>query len=258
MKLLRKLLIRTIALVVLLYPPPGYAQWTESGLQDQPAAVGGVTHRHIEMEASGTGESATLDLAIFSGKSAALRVIDNGETRGSLADAMRSSNCIAGINGGYFDPEFRPIGLRIADRKTITPIGHGRLMSGIIVSDGSVEIVRVAEFRRATRPVAALECGPMLVDGAKPVRGLEASRSARRTFVASGNAGRVALGSTSSVTLADLSAILTNPLGDFKVQRALNLDGGSSSAFWFKRAEGNVFSIPEEKTVRDFLAVVAR
>ena len=44
---------------------------------------------------------------------------------------------------------------------------------------------------------------------------------------------------------------------DLKIQRALNLDGGSSSAFWFAGERG-VVSIPEQKTVRDFVAVVAR
>jgi hypothetical protein len=67
------------------------------------------------------------------------------------------------------------------------------------------------------------------------------------------------LGFCSDVTLADLSNILTTALpADLKIQRALNLDGGSSSAFWFKRANGSAFSIGEEKVVRDFVAIVPR
>jgi len=61
------------------------------------------------------------------------------------------------------------------------------------------------------------------------------------------------------VTLADLSSILAIvTIPDFKIQRALNLDGGSSSAFWFKRANGGAFSISEQKPVRDFVAIVAK
>jgi hypothetical protein len=37
----------------------------------------------------------------------------------------------------------------------------------------------------------------------------------------------------------------------------LNLDGGSSSAFWFAGEHG-VLSISELKTVRDFVAVVPK
>jgi hypothetical protein len=97
----------------------------------------------------------------------------------------------------------------------------------------------------------------MLVDLAKPVSGLEATREARRTFAATSR-DRAALGVCSDVTLAEAARILSMSLGDFKTQRALNLDGGSSTAFWFKRADGSAFSIGEVKTVRDFVGVVAR
>jgi hypothetical protein len=45
---------------------------------------------------------------------------------------------------------------------------------------------------------------------------------------------------------------------DFRINRALNLDGGSSSAFWFKRSNGSVFSISEMKNVRDFIGLVPK
>jgi hypothetical protein len=61
------------------------------------------------------------------------------------------------------------------------------------------------------------------------------------------------------VTLAQLARILATPglAGDVKIQRALNMDGGSSSGFWFMGADGP-FSIRELKTVRDYLAVVPK
>ena len=84
-------------------------------------------------------------------------------------------------------------------------------------------------------------------------------RSARRTFIAICGADRVLIGFCSPVTLAQLAKILAKPgLGpDLKVQRALNLDGGSSSAFWFAGERG-AFSISEQKTVRDFVGVVPK
>jgi hypothetical protein len=99
----------------------------------------------------------------------------------------------------------------------------------------------------------------MIVDLGLAVRGLEATRSARRTFAAVGAGDRAALGFCSEITLADLANILAPQVtSGFKIQRALNLDGGSSSAFWFRRKDGSAFSIPEQKTVRDFIAVVPR
>jgi len=233
------------------------AQWTEKNSRDENSFDGRVVHRHVDLAESETDNRAMVDLALFSTKSCKLRVINNADGA-TLSDAMRRTNCIAGINGGYFDPNFAPLGLRIIDGKVTSRLTRGRLMSGVLASDNAIHIFRVAEFSVRRKPNAAVECGPFLVDLAKPVRGLEAMRAARRTFAATGSGDRAALGFCSDTTLADLARILAMPLGDFKIQRALNLDGGSSSAFWFRRNGGNAFAIPEEKAVRDFVAVVAR
>jgi hypothetical protein len=59
------------------------------------------------------------------------------------------------------------------------------------------------------------------------------------------------------VSLAQLGQILALPdaAGKIRIMRALNLDGGSSSAFWFAGKDG-IFSILEQKTVRDFVAIM--
>ena len=126
-------------------------------------------------------------------------------------------------------------------------------------SPKKIQISRVAEFSLNQKPDAAVECGPMIVDLGKAVRGLESTKIARRTFAAIATGDKAALGFCSDVTLSDLSNILgIVAIPDFKIQRAVNLDGGSSSAFWFKRTNGSAFSIGEEKPVRDFVAVVAK
>jgi hypothetical protein len=56
--------------------------------------------------------------------------------------------------------------------------------------------------------------------------------------------------------LANLARVLA-ALSQLKVARALNLDGGSSSAFWCRTTEETV-SVSEIKSVRDFLAIVPR
>jgi len=173
---------------------------------------------------------------------------------------MSRGNFLAGVNGGYFDPDYRPIGLLLVDGTVIAPLQKARLLSGVLTASAKkVQISRVAEFSLAQKPEAAVECGPMIVDLGKSVRGLEANKIARRTFAAVAGGDKAALGFCSDVTLADLSSILAIvTIPDFKIQRALNLDGGSSSAFWFKRANGGAFSISEQKPVRDFVAIVAK
>ncbi|PYJ09568.1 MAG: hypothetical protein DME93_12665, partial [Verrucomicrobia bacterium] len=79
-------------------------------------------------------------------------------------------------------------------------------------------------------------------------------------FAATATNERALLGFCSEVSLADLANILakTPIAADLRIQRALNFDGGSSSAFWFARENGSVFSIPEQKPVRDFVALVPK
>ena len=123
------------------------------------------------------------------------------------------------------------------------------------------EIVSPSHLRSIDRAAAGFGRSdePQKFSGCSERRVLRPRLQTDRTPDCRWNDDRAALGFCSDVTLADLSKILTAQFAnDFKVQRAINLDGGSSSAFWFKRANGSVFSISEQKTVRDFVAVVPR
>jgi exopolysaccharide biosynthesis protein len=168
---------------------------------------------------------------------------------------------VAGVNGGYFDPNFAPIGLRISDGKTVAPLKRARLITGVLLQSArGLAIVRVGQLSSTQKIISAIQCGPLLVDGGGPVRGLDDSRFARRTFAAIGTQDLAALGVCSEVSLADLSEILgaAKLASEWKIQRALNLDGGSSTAFWFKGTSGDPFSISEQKSVRDFVAILPK
>jgi hypothetical protein len=237
------------------------AAWVEKASRNENSSAAGVVHWQIDLEDSESGERATLELAFFSAKSAMLRLLDNRGGSSDLAGAMLAAASLAGVNGGYFDPNFAPLGLRIIDGKTIGPLVHARLLTGVLISSpGSTQILRVGEYSKSRRnPYSAVQCGPLLVDVGRRVAGLDRIRVARRTFAVVGTADRAALGFCSEISLAEIAQILASTsLGDnFKTQRALNLDGGSSSAFWFKRNSG-AFSIPEEKPVRDFVGIVPK
>jgi uncharacterized protein YigE (DUF2233 family) len=174
---------------------------------------------------------------------------------------MPREKCAAGVNGGYFSSDFAPIGLLISDGKMIGPLQRARLITGVLsASVRGMQILRVREFSRRERVNAAVQCGPFLVDHYEPVRGLNDSTAARRTFAATVTSDRALLGVCSEISLAELAAILaTTRLAEgLKIQRALNLDGGSSSAFWCARENGSAFSIREQKAVRDFVAIVPK
>lgn len=230
--------------------------WSVVSSTPNGSSVAGVEHRRIVLSEPNSGDEATLDLAQFSTKSATVRVLDNPNGDDDLAAAARRARAIAGVNGGYFDPQNAPVGLLLSEGKLIAPLRKARLLSGVlVVSKTRLELVRSAEYASRKNVLAALQCGPFLVEGGKAVAGLNDTRPARRTFVVTAGSDRTAIGFCSSVTLAQLGNLLATP--ELKIQRALNLDGGSSSAFWFNGERG-VVSIPEQKTVRDFVVVAPK
>jgi uncharacterized protein YigE (DUF2233 family) len=214
----------------------------------------------VVVENTAADQRADIDVAIFSTRSCTLRVIDNPDGA-RLAGRMKDEKYVCGVNGGYFDEEFKPIGLRIVDGKTIGPLKRARLITGVLLaSPRGVQIVRAREFSQRLKVGDAIQCGPFLVDASQRIRGLKDSQRARRTFAAIMQSDRALLGVSSYISLADLANVLaTIPIAaDLKIQSALNLDGGSSSAFWFARENGSAVSIPEQKPVRDFVAIVPR
>lgn len=250
---------RLFLLILLALAFPAKAEWRLLATEETATDSSG-RHFRVVAKESDTGERAQLHLAIFDSAKITLRMIDQPNERGDLARAMSGGPCLAGVNGGYFDPDYQPVGLLISDGRTITPFRRARLLSGVLsVANGRIRLQRASEFSMKTKVSEAVQCGPFLVDRGKSVIGLDESHSAHRTFVAMGSANLIALGYSSSISLAQLSRVLTvgKITDDFKIERAMNLDGGSSSAFWFK--DGTTpFSISEQKTVRDFVAICPR
>ncbi|HVF72898.1 MAG TPA: phosphodiester glycosidase family protein [Chthoniobacterales bacterium] len=249
----------TVALWLLCLVP-SHGAWEIISSESEKSAGGAVEHRRIALKENETGDDVTVDLALFSPKAVTLRVVDNPNGDDDLAAVMQRVRGLAGVNGGYFDPQNAPLGLMISEGKLISPQRKARLLSGVIVaSKGRIELLRTAEYSQRKTATAALQCGPFLVDGGAPVPGLNNTKTARRTFIVTAGTDRVGLGFSSGVTLAEAGEILATSglVPELKVRRALNLDGGSSSAFWFAGERG-VHSIGSYKTVRNFVVVTPR
>jgi exopolysaccharide biosynthesis protein len=248
------------ALFFLVVAATAHADWTVLSSASEPGHDG-VVYSHVVLENPAGGGRITVDFAIFSTKSCTLRVLQNEGGADSLGEMMGHEKCLAGVNGGYFNEQFSPLGLRIANGQMIAPLQRARLITGVLAaSSRGVQIVRSREFSRRLGVTAAIQCGPFLVDRGQPISGLNDSHLARRTFAATTTSNRALLGVCSGISLAELSKILANTslAEDLRIERALNLDGGSSSAFWFARENGSAFSIPEQKPVRDFVGIIPK
>jgi hypothetical protein len=250
---------RSLLLLLVALAASAQAEWKILSDESESGRAG-IEHRHVVVEDAAAGQRVAVDVAVFSVKSTALRVIDNPDAQ-SLGAVMKREKCVCGVNGGYFDTEFKPIGLRVAEGTTFSPSRRARLITGILLqSDRGIDVVRASEFSRTKKIVAAVQSGPFFVEGSKRIRGLNDAQLARRTFAGIATNDRAFLGVCSDVSLAQLANILaTAPIAaDSKTRRAMNLDGGSSSAFWFAREDGSAFSISGRKPVRDFVAIVPK
>lgn len=150
-------------------------------------------------------------------------------TEKQTSDELGSS-CTAYINGGFYDTSNAPLGLvRIGDTVISKQI-QSRLLNGF-VSDEGIN-VQAGNF--------SIQTGPQLIESGKPLslkiqndehaRRMVAAEADTLIFLAIYNADSVFDGPL----LADLPIILDeiNNKENLGIVQAVNLDGGSASAFY--------------------------
>ncbi len=174
---------------------------------------------------------------------------------------MTGTCCGAGINGGFFgaDQSGTPLGIVVQNGATISKLATGAFtVAGIVYDTGtSIHLQRSKTFAglvNGPKMKSAIQGGPFLVENAQTVDGLDARKSTYRTFIATDGQSGWCIGVTSPMTLKELSQWLARKgaLGKFTVKTALNLDGGTSSAFWCKTP---ALSYPSLKKVRNYIGV---
>jgi len=215
----------------------------------------------------GDGEEVTAHLAFFTSRAFRLEVVDLGAGPSpayqTLEEAFRAAGALAGTNGGFFHPDWRPLGLVIAQGQRINRLETSKLLGGVVYSDAQgIDLVRRDNFRGHAGIHALLQSGPYLVEDGQPVRGLSKASPRRRTFIATDWRGNWLLGATLSLlSLDELAHCLASAgaLADWPVDRALNLDGGSSTGFFFERGPGMApVLMRPAKRVRNLLGIVPR
>lgn len=231
------------------------AAWQLEETKPLPSRAPAVTHRLVTVR----GEGATLELHLvaFDRRRCRLRVLEL-PPGGTVAGTLREHGALAGVNGGYFKPGGIPLGLVVSGGQTVHPLETAKILSGVLtVTPRGSALLRTAEFKLRRGVRDALQAGPFLVDHGGAVAGLNDTRRAERTVLLADKEGVAALLTTAPVTLAELGKILATPgvLPGLKIERALNLDGGSSTALWVA-ADPAPFSRSEWKPVRNAVAVV--
>lgn len=229
--------------------------WELAALEPADSLPAGASFTQREVRQA--GRAVRIQAVQFSTRKCRIEVLDNEPARESLEAALGRTGAFAGVNGGYFHDSFVPVGLMISQGKTVHPFERAKLLSGVLVVRGkSAALVRSAEFKLSDQVTDALQAGPFLLDKGVPVIGLNDEKLARRTVIACDDADQWAILLFSHVTLAQTAEILANRaiFPDIHFKRALNLDGGSSSAIWAATSP-KPFSLRGFATVRNYVGI---
>jgi uncharacterized protein YigE (DUF2233 family) len=155
--------------------------------------------------------------------------LDLARPLANAVDFRKAVHGYAAVNGGYFDPQFKPLGLLVSQGRELSRLR--RVDHGIFYLAGHHAGLQHA---RQWQPPAdlefAVECGPRLLVDGKPLIFREGV--ARRVAIGADAQGRVVLAVTEGVlTLTELATLLAAPAdkGGPALVLALNLDGGSST-----------------------------
>lgn len=193
------------------------SQWSPGAERARLAVGADLVYARRTATRATDGKELTAHLALFHSRSFRLEVVDLGDGAEpiypGLPEAFRAQGCVAGVNGGFFHPDWRPAGLMVAQGRRSSQLESARLLSGVIYADPSgITLVRRARFRDHPGIKALLQAGPYLVEGGRAVRGLSAADPNRRTFIATDWRGHWAIGATPSpLSLSELAECLATP-----------------------------------------------
>ncbi len=248
------------------YPDPSPATvpltWRVEKTSSARSLSGGATHYETRLVSE--PDRVRLNVVVFDSRRFRLRVLDQPDARAggrAITHLMRAHGASAGVNGGFFTPEFRPLGLMISSGRAQGSFEKSSLISGMVLQLGSLPyLIWNREYQGHDGASDLLQGGPRLLDSGRPVAGLNADKKRSRSFIATDGGFLWAIGTTDACSLSGLAQALTVPgaLPGMRPLRALNLDGGHSSALWMRAADGSEIARPGWSTVRNYLAIVPK
>jgi Phosphodiester glycosidase len=195
----------------------------------------GVELRHMQAAAAPDRPAVPLAIVRLDPALIRLRVGYAPEQPRGLRGWVEEQRPLAAINGSFFTKEYQSTALLISDGVTsgASYEGFGGMLA--VAPDGGLSLrsLRDQPYDPGEALDQALQSFPMLVfPGGEPATIEDDGRRARRSVVALDRAGRLLLlvSPTSDFTLRGLADWLSR--SDLEVERALNLDGGSSTGLY--------------------------
>lgn len=149
----------------------------------------------------------------------------------SISHVVRQHNAIIGINGGYFTPQFNPLGLVKIKGRMLQKPHQSALLSATIGINPQGQIDLLGRYNPQLYAPTMFQTGPILVNHGNPVVSRQYHYH-NRTILAVDAKHDLLIFNTSPTTLyriAQLMALDSACFDDQHINQAVALDGGSSS-----------------------------
>jgi len=178
-------------------------------------------------------------------------VVPGKEAPRTAAEMRAARGALLAVNGGFFDENGKPLGLRIEDGQTRIKLRPRVDWGVVLLRAGSAAIVHSRDYVEEPNVMGAIQVGPRLLVDGRPTR--LKPQSARRTVVGVDRSGRwLTVGTSRDRVLAeDLAAALAG----LDVHAAMMLDGGPSAQLSAKIGTTAV-EIPGGYSVPDGLLIL--
>lgn len=165
-----------------------------------------------------------------------LRILDCrswGVDRMEIKALAKKTQALAAINGGFFQPDYRPLGLLIVDGQETNPLR--RTDWGLfMIQDERPHIIHTKEFQNRAGISQAIQVGPRLVVAGRELR--LKKQIAKRSALGINYQDQVilVLSEDSQVYAQDLAHVFWLPEaeGGLACRDALLLDGGGSAQMY--------------------------
>jgi uncharacterized protein YigE (DUF2233 family) len=167
-------------------------------------------------------------------------LIANFTDRLDTTSLMRKHACRMGINGGFYDTDTKPLGLFVTEGETVHIDSENALFNGFLSIDQKDKETILPDPPTLTR--IALQTGPLLIQKGEPLPlRIKNDEHARRMVGATTTDGQSVF-----LTVYNPEAVFEGPLlgnlpdavreisslESIPIDAAINLDGGSASAFY--------------------------
>ena len=190
-----------------------------------------------------------------------LKVIDQKNGPGSKFSSAKAagSGSLAAINGGFFSPEGKPVGLVITGGEVRGSFNSSSFLGTGILDGKAVTLATRKNYQKSSE---LLQSGPRLVWAGEALTGLSSTNERPRSFMIWDGKDHFGIAYANPATLKGLSNNLkSQPLKGFEIKYAVNLDGGTSCDLWVSGSiSGGGFSKNSflRKKARNYLALRKR